>query len=56
MASTPRRDLIDESVVAIYHCTARCVRRAFLCSQDPYSGQQHLVADEVFVRADRQAV
>ena len=38
MASTPRRDLIDESVVGIYHCTARCVRRAFLCGQDPYSG------------------
>ena len=38
MASTPRRDLIDESVVGIYHCTARCVRRAFLCGQDSYSG------------------
>ena len=38
MASTPRRDLIDESVVGIYHCTARCVRRAFLCGQDPYRG------------------
>ena len=38
MASTPRRDLIDESVVGIYHCTARCVRRAFLCGQDPYHG------------------
>ena len=38
MASRPRRDLIDESVVGIYHCATRCVRRAFLCGQDPYSG------------------
>ena len=38
MASRPRRDLIDESVVGIYHGATRCVRRAFLCGQDPYSG------------------
>ena len=41
MASRPRRDIIDESVVGIYHCTARCVRRAFLCGKDPYTGTDY---------------
>ena len=41
MASRPRRDIIDESVVGIYHCTARCVRRAFLCGKDPYTGKDY---------------
>ncbi len=25
-----RREMVDESVVGIYHCRARCVRRAYL--------------------------
>jgi hypothetical protein len=41
MASRPRRDIIDESVVGIYHCTARCVRRAFLCGKDSYTGKDY---------------
>ncbi|WP_145055901.1 transposase [Lignipirellula cremea] len=39
MARTPRREVIDESSVGVFHCVNRCVRRAFLCGQDPVSGQ-----------------
>ena len=39
MARTSRRDLIDESVMGVYHCVNRCVRRAFLCGKDPATGQ-----------------
>lgn len=39
MARIPRKELIDESVVGIYHCINRCVRRAFLCGKDPLSGK-----------------
>jgi putative transposase len=39
MPAHPRRDLVDDSEVGYYHCVARCVRRAFLCGDDAYSGQ-----------------
>ncbi len=39
MPAYARRQIVDESVVGVYHCMARCVRRAFLCGFDRYSGQ-----------------
>lgn len=34
-----RREIVVLSEVGIYHCFTRCVRRAFLCGQDPLTGQ-----------------
>jgi hypothetical protein len=34
-----RRDIVDEDRVGVYHCIVRCVRSAFLCGTDPYSGR-----------------
>lgn len=37
--TTPRRQIVDPAVAGFYHCVSRCVRRAFLCGEDPYSGR-----------------
>jgi hypothetical protein len=39
MPAYARRQIVDESAVGVYHCMARCVRRAFLCGVDRYSGK-----------------
>ena len=35
----PRSQQIDLSVTPYYHCICRCVRRAFLCGRDHFSGK-----------------
>jgi len=39
MPRTPRKEVFQEDEVGIYHCINRCVRRAFLCGRDAYSGK-----------------
>ena len=38
---TSRGNQVDLTVTRYYHCMARCVRRAFLCGKDTYSGQDY---------------
>lgn len=35
----PRSTLVSPSDTPYYHCIGRCVRRAFLCGEDPVSGK-----------------
>jgi len=37
----PRTELIALEATPWYHVVSRCVRRAFLCGQDPASGQNY---------------
>ena len=39
--TTARRTVVDVDEVGVYHCVSRCVRRAFLCGVDAYSGKDY---------------
>ncbi|HTU24476.1 MAG TPA: hypothetical protein VMF30_03695, partial [Pirellulales bacterium] len=39
MPAYPRRRIVADGEVGVYHCVARCVRRAFLCGFDAASGR-----------------
>ena len=41
MAGRPRKDVIREDEVGVYHVWNRCVRRAFLCGVDPLTGNNY---------------
>ncbi len=41
MPAYPRSQIVPTDEVGIYHCIARCVRRAFLCGVDPFSGRDY---------------
>ena len=37
--TSPRSQLVDPTTPGYYHCIARCVRRAWLCGVDEYTGE-----------------
>ena len=41
MSARPRKEIVDSGEVGFYHCFSRCVRRAFLCGEDPYTGKNY---------------
>jgi hypothetical protein len=36
-----RKAVVSISEVGVYHCISRCVRRAFLCGEDSYTGKNY---------------
>ena len=38
MARLARADIFDPAEVSVVHCINRCVRRCFLCGEDPHTG------------------
>jgi REP element-mobilizing transposase RayT len=36
-----RKAVVSANEFGVYHCISRCVRRAFLCGEDSYSGNNY---------------
>jgi REP element-mobilizing transposase RayT len=56
-----RKDLVSPEITRYYHCVGRCVRRAFLCGTDHFSGRsfehrRQWVVDRVRVLAEVFAI
>jgi hypothetical protein len=55
--TTARSQLVDPVVPGFYHCVSRCVRRAWLCGVDSYSGRsfehrRNWIEERLLVLAD----
>ncbi|MBM7127754.1 hypothetical protein [Dyella flava] len=37
----PRHHIVAPEAAGFFHCVSRCVRRAFLCGEDAYSGRSY---------------